>query len=63
VNRSRAATDNYNQDGELNAGVKKGDFNYQPSARTDVNDASAHKYSRLPLTGTDLLPAFSTVTV
>jgi catalase len=52
INRPRTAAINYNQDGELNAGAKQGDVNYQPSQRADVADAAVNKYSRLSLSGT-----------
>ena len=52
VNRPRTAAVNYNQDGTLNAGTKKGNVNYEPSERADVAADAGAKYSHLPLTGT-----------
>jgi catalase len=52
VNRPRAASANYNQDGGQNPAARKGDVNYQPSRRAAVADDAQYKYSQLPLSGT-----------
>ncbi|WP_426399306.1 catalase [Ralstonia sp. R-29] len=51
VNRPRTAAVNYNQDGSMNPGAKKGDVNYEPSERADVAAEASAKYSHLPLAG------------
>lgn len=52
VNRPRASAVNYNQDGDSNAGSRKGSVNYQPSAHADLSDAATVKYSQMPVSGT-----------
>lgn len=52
VNRPRTPVVNYNQDGNLNAGARKGPVNYQPSVQAAISEAASARSSQLPLSGT-----------
>ena len=52
INRPRNDVANYNQDGALNSGSRKGDVNYQPSERAPLADNAEFKATELKLTGT-----------
>ena len=52
INRPRNEAANYNQDGALNSGSRKGDVNYQPSTRAPLADTAEFKATELKLTGT-----------
>jgi len=51
INAPRVPVNNNNQDGELNAGVRTGMVNYEPSRLTPRPQDASAKYSALPLSG------------
>lgn len=51
INRSRAATNNVNQDGAMNAGQTKESVNYQPSNLRDLSESSTARLVSTPLAG------------
>ncbi|MDB5956957.1 MAG: catalase family protein [Ramlibacter sp.] len=59
INRPRVAVNNFNQDGAMNAGDRKGEVNYEPSTINELGAQDKYRYLRTPLTGTTQLAPIS----
>ncbi|GAB2889580.1 catalase KatB [Paraburkholderia jirisanensis] len=52
INRPIVPVTNVNQDGELNAGKRTGEVNYEPSTLAEIPQDPKYKYVQTPLSGT-----------
>jgi catalase len=52
INRPIVSVNNVNQDGELNAGKRTGEVNYEPSTLAEIPQDPKYKYVQTPLSGT-----------